>query len=494
MKKRSIRQQFATTTILLIAITILICILANVLFLKRVYSNNKKHSLIETYEFLNKHYSKAEEVAGEGFRNFMNHRCEINNLKCIVLKREILNLHTIIYNFSMDSKELQNKLILYDTGIYTVIDELVREESYIIHTIADNRNRVNTMEMWGYLDNGYMFLVTTPMESVKESAAVSRDFMSVLGIIAIIFGGMIAWIYSGKISTPILQLAALSEKIKALDFEAKYTGTDNNEIYVLGKNMNSLSESLKQTISELKTVNIELQQDIEKREAIDEQRKEFIANVSHELKTPIALIQGYAEGLREGITDDPESVNYYLEVISDEAERMNRMVKNLMTLNELENGYQHATMERFDLVALVRNYVGNAGVLLKDSWVSVVIDSPETLYVWGDEFKIEEVIMNYFSNAVHYVNGEEKEIRIIIEKIENKARVTVFNTGSQIPLEDMERVWDKFYKVDKARTRAYGGSGIGLSIVKAIMTGLREDYGVANVENGVSFWFELSLI
>ena len=127
-----------------------------------------------------------------------------------------------------------------------------------------------------------------------------------------------------------------------------------------------MSESLEQTISELKTANLELQQDIQKKEEIDLQRQEFVGNVSHELKTPIALIQGYAEGLKEGVIDDPESVNYYLDVICDEAERMNHMVKSLMTLSELESGSHHVVMERFDLVTLVRNYINSADILIKE--------------------------------------------------------------------------------------------------------------------------------
>ena len=489
MKKQSIRIQVAVTTILLIAVTILICVLANALFLERIYVNNKKQNLKETYQYINEHSSKTE-LASESFENFLENKCEINNLKFIVLDE----MGIPITYYSMDYMAIREKLILYQSGQYKLIVTLEETKQYFIHTIVDNHTKLSNMEMWGYLDNGYLFIITTPLESVAESAAVSRDFMFIIGIIAVIFGGFVAWIYSSKISTPILKLAELSEKIKALDFEAKYTGTDNNEIGILGNNMNSLSASLKQTISELKTANIELQQDIKKKEEIDEQRKEFIGNVSHELKTPIALIQGYAEGLREGITDDPESMNYYLEVISDEAERMNRMVKNLMALNELESGHQHMTMERFDLVALVRNYVGNAGVLIKDQETQLKIESPDTLYAWGDEFKIEEVVMNYFSNAVHHVNGEQKEIRISIEQLGEKARVTVFNTGANIPQEDLEHIWDKFYKVDKARTRAYGGSGVGLSIVKAIMLGLGQNYGVENREDGVAFWFELSII
>ncbi len=489
MKKKSIRQQVAFTTILMIAITILICVLANALFLGRIYVNNKKQNLIETYQFINE-YSTKNNRYSDLFAVTLENKCEINNLKVILLDEMWI---PVIY-YSMDHIAMREKLMLYQSGQYKVLETLAENDKYFIHTIVDSKTKLSNMEMWGYLDNGYLFVITTPLESIEESASVSRDFMFLIGFFAVILSGTIAWIYSGKISTPILKLAEISEKIKNLDFEAKYMGNDRNEIGILGNNINSLSSSLENTISELKTANIELQQDIKKKEEIDEQRKEFVANVSHELKTPIALIQGYAEGLREGITDDPENMNYYLEVICDEAERMNRMVKSLMTLNELENGYQNMNMERFDLAALIRNFIGNAEVLLKDSNTKVLIDAPESLYVWGDEFRIEEVVMNYFSNAVHYVSGNIKEIRIALEQVEDKVKVTVFNTGSQIPEEDLERIWDKFYKVDKARTRSYGGSGVGLSIVKAIMTGLGQGYGVENKENGVMFWFELTLI
>ncbi len=489
MRKKSIRRQFAITTILLLAFTILICLLANILFLETIYTIDKRQSLTEVYEFLQENVEQdrtAEE--DEAFCNALLQACSRYNMNMIILDED--NIPWFYAGINIDT--LGAKLVQYRWGKLPPRKILEKESSYTVQTAMDNRTQEGIMEMWGQLDNGYSFLFTTPMESMEESAAISNRFLTVIGIVAVVFGGIIAWIYSGRISRPILGLAQLSEKITNLDFEEKYTGKDRNEIGILGKNMNTLSESLEKTISELKTANMELKQDIRRKEEIDKQRQEFIGNVSHELKTPIALIQGYAEGLREGIAEDPESMNYYLEVIGDEAERMNRMVKSLMTLNELESGHNHMNMERFDLVALVRNYINNADILLKDRPTEVVVDAPETLYVWGDEFKVEEVLMNYFSNAVHHVSGEAPEIRILIRQLEDKARVVVYNTGAHIPEEDLAHIWDKFYKVDKARTRAYGGSGIGLSIVKAIMNSLQQRYGVENIKGGVAFWFELS--
>ena len=217
-------------------------------------------------------------------------------------------------------------------------------------------------------------------------------------------------------------------------------------------------------------------------------RQEFTANVSHELKTPIALIQGYAEGLTEGMAEDEDSRNYYCEVIMDEAGKMNKMVKQLLTLTALEFGNDMPVMERFDITALIRGILASAGILLQQKEARVVFEQKEPVWVWADEFKIEEVITNYLNNAMNHLEGERR-IEIRLERKEKEVRITVFNTGRHIPEEDLGNLWTKFYKVDKARTREYGGSGIGLSIVKAIMDSHNKSCGVENVDGGVEFWF-----
>ena len=229
---------------------------------------------------------------------------------------------------------------------------------------------------------------------------------------------------------------------------------------------------------------------MEKKESIDEMRKEFLANVSHELKTPIALIQGYAEGLQEEINDDPESRQFYCDVIVDEAAKMDNMVKKLLTLKQLEFGNDVVAMERFDLTALVKNYIQSAAILTKQHEITVRMEEYPPIYAWADEFKIEEVFMNFFSNAVNHCE-DDKIIEVKMEQKDGKVRVSVFNTGKPIPEDSIHHIWEKFYKVDKARTREYGGSGVGLSIVKAIMESMNQQFGVNNYNNGVEFWFEL---
>ena len=224
---------------------------------------------------------------------------------------------------------------------------------------------------------------------------------------------------------------------------------------------------------------------------VEESRQEFVSNVSHELKTPLALIQGYAEGLQECINDDAESREFYCEVIIDEADKMNRMVKKLLTLNQLEFGNDQVIMERFDMTELIRGVANSTRILMEQKGIRLELENSEEAWVWGDEFKVEEVITNYMSNAINHADGE-KLIRVFYTRSEDKLRVSVFNTGQPIPEEDIEKIWVKFYKVDKARTREYGGSGIGLSIVKAIMDSFHQRCGVINHEDGVEFWMELA--
>ena len=174
----------------------------------------------------------------------------------------------------------------------------------------------------------------------------------------------------------------------------------------------------------------------------------------------------------------------------DEASKMNKLVKNLLTLNQLESGKDAPVMERFDIVSMIRGVLGSMNIMIEQKEATVIFEAQDPVYVWADEFKTEEVITNYTSNALNHLDGERKvEIKILQEA--DDVKVTVFNTGTPIPEEDLPNLWNKFYKVDKARTREYGGSGIGLSIVQAIMDSFHQKCGVINHADGVEFWFEL---
>ena len=284
--------------------------------------------------------------------------------------------------------------------------------------------------------------------------------------------------------------------MKKLNFNRKYRINDSeDEIDELGKSINTLSDKLEDTINQLKINNSELEKDIEAKSKIDEMRKQFISDVSHELKTPIALIQGYAEGLVENVNSDEESKKFYAEVILDEANKMDKLVKRLLELMKLEYEDRKFNDDKFDLVELINSVVKNSKVVLTEQKINVDFSEENPIYVFADDFYIEQVVTNYFTNAIKNVQEVDKvkEIKITIKKSKElgKYRVSVFNTGKKIDEENLNRIWTRFYKVDTARTRSKGGTGIGLALVKAIMTKYNSAYGVKNKKNGVEFYFDI---
>ncbi len=362
---------------------------------------------------------------------------------------------------------------------------------YDIYEIYDKRTNSNFIELFQVnIENGNFMLLRTNIESLQANVNIANTFLAYAGIIVAVLVSIILFFATRSVVRPLEELSKIATKMSHLDFGVKYPVKTKDEIGELGQSINVLSEKLEKTISDLKSANNQLQTDIEQKVQIDEMRKEFLSNVTHELKTPIALIQGYAEGLKDNITEDLESREFYCDVIIDEASKMNKMVKKLLTLNQIEFGNNMVELERFDIVALVRSVLESSDILIKQNEIQLLFQQLEPIDVWADEYMIEEVVTNYLTNAIHHAQNE-KVVAIQIIKEESVVRFSIFNTGHPIPEEDIEKIWIKFYKVDKARTREYGGSGIGLSIVKAIMESHNKPYGVINHTNGVEFWFEL---
>ncbi len=310
----------------------------------------------------------------------------------------------------------------------------------------DFRSSSIYMESWGYFsDNRTMFIMSMPLASIRESVALSNRFTTWVGLSVLVFGSIMMCFVTNRITKPIMKLSALSEEMSKLNFDVAYEDDAEDEVGVLGRSMNSLSHSLKDAIGALQDANKQLQHDIDEKIQIDEMRKEFIANVSHELKTPIALIQGYAEGLCDGMCEDEESRSYYCEVIMDEANKMNKMVRQLLTLTALEFGNDTPSIAAFDVTELVHDLINSSGILIQQNAAKVSVDMPETLVVMGDEFKIEEVVTNYLTNAMNHLGGDHN-IRIWSETLDGVAKIHVYNNGTPIPEEDLPNLWTKFYK------------------------------------------------
>ena len=419
--------------------------------------------------------------------------------------RDTSNITVLIYDSmrgetlvssTTDARMLQERVQRYILGQFPPqIETILETDNYRIQKSSDRRNRQAFLESWGYFtDNGTVFIMSVPMDSIREAAWISNRFLMYVGLIVAAIGAFLVYLITKYVTKPVNELSTLSERMSRLDFDAKYTSNGHaaTEIETLGNSMNTLSDRLKEAIGELRLANDQLQKDIDEKVKIDEMRKEFIADVSHELKTPIALIQGYAEGLSEGMAEDPENRDYYCSVIVDESQKMNTMVRQLLSLSALEFGQEPGEMTAFSLPELIRGVIAKSGIVLREKELSVEFDCAEDIQVYADEFRIEEVVTNYLNNAINHAAGDRRIAIAIGDSDEkNVVRVTVYNSGKHIPEEDLDKLWQKFYKVDKARTRAYGGSGIGLSIVKAVMDSHHRKYGAENCEGGVKFWFDV---
>ncbi len=485
--KHSFRRQLTVIFTAVMAGTLFLIFFGGLVFLERYYIHDKKNQVMEAYEKMNT-AAREDALYSDEFYESLQSFSTTDNISLIVMGTD---LRIKIYS-TRDKEKLKFQLwnYIFDQESVEPVKILEEQPRYVVRQSLERMNGTEYLEMIGTLDSGDYFIMRTPLESIRDSVMLANRFYLCIGAVAIVLSGMIIYFFSRKVTKPILELADISRRMTALDFDAKFETKGENEIDILGEHMNQLSRTLEETISELKTANNELRRDIEQKEKIDAMRKEFLSNVSHELKTPLALIQGYAEGLKDGISDDAQSREYYCEVIMDEAQKMNTMVKKLLTLNEVEFGQDTVSMERFNMAELIEGVAQSCSLLVQQKEGKLRLKLENPLYVWSDELKIEEVLTNYISNACNHLDGE-RVVEIKAEKKNEKVRVSVFNTGNQIPEEDLERIWDKFYKVDKAHTREYGGSGIGLSIVKAIMESVGGAYGVNNYQNGVEFWIEL---
>ena len=483
----SIKTQMITSFVGLLICLVVTLMFINGKFLEPYYISKKESRFIELYEKLND-VSNEDKWDSTKKNNSLIHFAEKNNVSYLVIEKDN-DVHTNVHDKNMLKNQMMGYFLNQAQKESRTLDST---DVYQINQSWDPWNQSYYVDMWGSLDDGSQFLLRSPVESMRESASISNRFLLYIGSVLIVVSILLIWYFSKRITDPIRELARLSDRMADLDFDAKYTSGGSNEIGELGENFNRMSERLEQTISNLKEANYKLQKDIEQKEKRENMRSEFLGNVSHELKTPIALIQGYAEGLKEGVNDDPESREFYCEVIMDEAGKMNRMVKNLLALNQLEFGEDDVQFERFDITSLISGVLQSLDILIEQKEAQVIFRHKNPVYVWADEFKVEQVVRNYVNNALNHIDGE-KVIEIKITQENDMAKITVFNTGTPIPEEDLPHIWEKFYKVDKARTREYGGNGIGLSIVKAIMDSFGKGYGAINHTNGVEFWFELDM-
>ena len=481
---KSIRFRLFGTLCISIVLIIFTLIIINNVVLETFYLYSKTTTAIHISEAINSYYNG---IYTYSINDKLREQERTNNIDILILDDSF----NVVYCSNQEIIDSVNIL----NSVYNIRSNLVySQKNILVQRVEESKNNQYLL-LRADLDNGYINYIKIQVQPIKETVRISNDLLLIIGVLMIIIAAVIASIIANKFTRPILQLNSITKRMANLDFSQRYRISDTeDEINMLGRNINEMSDKLELTIGRLRSNNTKLEQNIEEKSKIDEMRKQFISDVSHELKTPIALIQGYAEGLIENVNSDEESRKFYAEVILDESNKMDEMVKRLLELMKLEYQERKFNDTEFDLIELIKEELRRNTVVIKENNIKVEFDEKKKIKVFADQEYIEQVVNNYLSNAMKHAEEKNGEKKIIIrtENKKDKIRLYVYNTGENIPKENINKIWGRFYKVDSSRNRNQGGTGIGLALVKAIMNNYNNEYGVRNLENGVEFYCDIN--
>ena len=338
--------------------------------------------------------------------------------------------------------------------------------------------------------NDAIIISVSSVEPIEEASSVITEFYIYISIGFVIISIVMSSIYSNLISKPLIIINNVAKKMSNMDFSAQCNEDRNDEIGNLASTLNFLSSNLDYALEDLKNKNKQLEKDIEKERNLEVMRKDFIASVSHELKTPIGIIEGYAEGIKDGIVKDKDAL-VYLETIIDESKKMGVLVSNMLELSKLESGVIKPKPEVFNINRLINKLVKKHSPEASEKNLQLLFyENTEYSYVLADIFQMEQVLTNLITNALKYT-AEGNKIIISINLCNDNYVISVVNTGTQIANEELDKVFNKFYKVDKSRNRKTNSTGLGLSIVKNLLDLHGFNYSLKNIKNAVKFEFSI---
>lgn len=474
----SIRWRLFIGMTLLIGFFVFFSWLLNTNYLEKYYVHEKTTQLSKQSQYIIKLFTEAPEDMLVQLR-ILERR---ENLTILVIQPD---LNIIYASINTDSGVTEFDIVLEHLRQAELTGQAVQ-------ITGDPFNNERSLNMYNRFGEHDYLIVSTPLEPIQESVAIANKFFLYTGLITLIIATLVVFLFSRRFTRPIVEMNGIAQRMAHLDFSRKYLVTSNDELGKLGSSINSLSDQLSKAIGELQDANARLRKDIEKERRIDEMRKEFISSVSHELKTPLALIQGYAEGLKVNVAENQEDKDFYCSVIIDEANKMDKLVKGLLDLSQVEAEVFTLEKNTFDVSLLIDNVIAKYGPLFEEKEVQLETAKPDSLLVDADMTRTEQIITNYLNNALDHLDGD-RLIKIEAEIRDNKAHLAVYNSGEPIPESALDKVFISFYKSDPARTRTDGSYGLGLAIVRAIQEKDHNSYGVENLPGGVQFWFQLDL-
>ena len=408
----------------------------------------------------------------------------------------LLSEYELKENVSIDLYDNEDNYLYEGTGSFlssnklNVISRTQNEDGSYFNVVAEEGSTTQYIVFGKDFENGYHIEITAQKDPIQENANLATRVTTTLTVLALVLALVFISVYSKHFTKPLIQMSEVANRIANLDFSAKCEINRGDEIGTLAENINVVSDSLNTALSELREKNEQLMEDIEKERRIEQMRADFISAASHELKTPIAIIRGYAEGLKMNVSEENESASEYCDIIMRESDRMNVLVLNMLEQSLYSSGVKKPDMVEFNVSSFIEDLLKTVTPIFEEKGVTSNYIETEELSAFADKTQMTTVLSNIVLNACSHASGE-KLIEITAEKTDNKIKVNVFNTGSRVEDKDKDGIFTSFYRADKAHSRAEGRFGLGLAIVKSITENHNCECGFENKENGVTFWFTM---
>lgn len=443
-------------------------IILNSIFLEKYYIYKNKGVFISINEKISYEYVNDKENSYD----YINDIVSFEDISTTIVDQNI----NIQYNSERLKKEINDKRLSKEIRQVILDNEKKISNRFLYYIEEKNNTQTNKLVFISKMSNGEFLILKKPFKSISQSVSIANQFYLIAGFIVIFIGGIFILIFSTKITKPIIEMSNVAEDISNLKFDKRVNIESEDEIGKLGESINKISEKLFANINELKD-------DVER-------RKQLVRNMSHELKTPIGIIKGYAEGIKYGVANDEEKMQKYCSVLVNECDRMDNLVRELLNHSMMDAGMVDLNKTNFCIYEFISKIIERFEPTLIEKAITFDLKCVNDYEIYADRDMLEKAINNFITNAIDHVEGR-KLIQLIAEKKDDKSRISVFNTGSHIELENFEKIWDVYYKVDKARSRKYGGHGLGLAIVKLIVQLHGGSTKVENIDEGVMFSFEI---
>ena len=344
------------------------------------------------------------------------------------------------------------------------------DEKNMIYKITNPYFKTKTFLYGLRISNSEYIFLNSQLEILDSTSIILKQQLIYLLVIAIFFAVIIAFFISNSITKPIRDITDKARKMAKGNLDLNFSNSNISEINKLEEVLNYAKEEMQKT---------------------DDYRKDLMANVGHDLKTPLTLIKSYAEMIRDISFKDKEKRNKHLNIIINETDRLNNLVNDILTISKLESNKNALELETYDIISEIKIIISKFEILELTEDYKFILDMPKSAYVIADKNRINQVIYNLITNAINYT-GEDQKIFINVSQAKNKLKVEIKDTGKGIDKDKIDHIWEKYYKNDKKHKRNKVGTGLGLSIVRNILEEHKFEYGVKSKENkGTTFYFYL---